>query len=60
MAVMEAAGINEQGQVIPGTCVYDGPIAGIGLLVIIEINLRRLGKWRECTTSTIRARPLHP
>ncbi len=42
VAVIEAAGINEEGQVIPGTCVYDAPDwVQLASAVILEINLRR-------------------
>jgi succinyl-CoA:acetate CoA-transferase len=42
VAVIEAAGINEEGQVIPGTCVYDAPDwVQLASTVILEINLRR-------------------
>jgi succinyl-CoA:acetate CoA-transferase len=42
VAVIEAAGINEKGQIIPGTCVYDAPDwLELASTVIIEINLRR-------------------
>ena len=42
VAVIEAAGINEQGQIIPATCVYDAPDwLDLASAVIIEINLRR-------------------
>ena len=41
LAVIEAAGINERGEVIPGTCVYDSPDwLDLASSVIIEINLR--------------------
>jgi len=42
VAVVEAAGINAQGQVIPGICVYDSPDwLELASSVILEINLRR-------------------
>lgn len=42
VAVIEAAGINEEGQMIPGTCVYDAPDwLELASSVILEINLRR-------------------
>jgi succinyl-CoA:acetate CoA-transferase len=42
VAVIEAAGINEEGKVIPGTCVYDAPDwVQLASAVILEINLRR-------------------
>jgi succinyl-CoA:acetate CoA-transferase len=42
LAVIEATGINEQGEVIPATCVYDAPDwLDLASSVIIEINLRR-------------------
>ncbi len=42
VAVIEAAGINEEGQVIPATSVYDAPDwLDLASSVIIEINLRR-------------------
>jgi succinyl-CoA:acetate CoA-transferase len=41
-AVIEATGINEQGQIIPATCVYDAPDwLDLAYSAIIEINLRR-------------------
>ena len=41
-AVIEATGINEQGQIIPATCVYDAPDwLDLASSAIIEINLRR-------------------
>ena len=42
VAVIEAAGINEKGQIIPATCVYDAPDwLDLASSAIIEINLRR-------------------
>ncbi|HXZ35202.1 MAG TPA: acetyl-CoA hydrolase/transferase C-terminal domain-containing protein [Thermodesulfobacteriota bacterium] len=42
VAVVEAAGINEKGQIIPATCVYDAPDwLDLASSAIIEINLRR-------------------
>lgn len=42
LAVIEAAGINEKGQIIPATCVYDSPEwLDLARSAIIEINLRR-------------------
>ena len=42
VAVIEAAGINEEGQVIPATSVYDAPDwLDLASSVLIEINLRR-------------------
>ena len=42
VAVIEAAGIDEKGQVIPATCVYDAPEwLDMASSSIIEINLRR-------------------
>ena len=42
VAVVEAAGINAKGQVIPGICVYDIPDwLELASAVILEINLRR-------------------
>ena len=42
VAVIEAAGIDEEGQMIPGTCVYDAPDwLELASSVILEINLRR-------------------
>jgi succinyl-CoA:acetate CoA-transferase len=42
LAVIEAAGIDEQGRIIPATCVYDAPDwLDLASSVIIEINLRR-------------------
>jgi len=40
-AVIEAAGINERGEVIPATCVYEAPDwLDLASSLIIEINLR--------------------
>ncbi len=42
VAVIEAAGINEEGQIIPATSVYDAPDwLELASSAIIEINLRR-------------------
>jgi succinyl-CoA:acetate CoA-transferase len=42
VAVIEAAGFNERGEVIPATCVYDAPDwLELASSVIVEINLRR-------------------
>jgi succinyl-CoA:acetate CoA-transferase len=42
VAVVEAAGINEKGQIIPAICVYDAPDwLDLASSAIIEINLRR-------------------
>jgi succinyl-CoA:acetate CoA-transferase len=42
LAVIEASGIDEQGRIIPATCVYDAPDwLDLASSVIIEINLRR-------------------
>lgn len=42
VAVIEASGINEEGQIIPATCVYDAPDwLDLASSAIIEINLRR-------------------
>ncbi len=42
LAVVEAAGVNERGEVIPGICVYDSPDwLELASAVIIEINVRR-------------------
>ncbi|NWF57317.1 MAG: acetyl-CoA hydrolase [Syntrophaceae bacterium] len=42
VAVIEASGINEKGEIIPATCVYDAPEwLDLASSVIIEINLRR-------------------
>lgn len=41
-AVIEAEGVNEEGQIIPCTCVYDAPDwVELASSVILEINLRR-------------------
>lgn len=42
VAVIEAAGINEQGEIIPGISVYDAPDwVALAAKVIVEINLLR-------------------
>ena len=62
LAVIEAAGINERGEVIPGTCVYDSPDwLDLASSVIIEINLRcPLGIEGFHDIYYPGARPFHP